>query len=814
MRNNVIVKIDKPVIKEAIMDTLNKAPLKELTLEEKASLTSGKGFWNLKGIKRLGIPSITVSDGPHGLRKSLDTDGEDILASEKATCFPTASALASTWDEALIEHVGRTIGKEAKSRHVSVLLGPGANIKRHPYCGRNFEYFSEDPLLSGKMAASFIKGVQSEGVAAALKHFVANNQETNRLVTDAIIDERTLREIYLKSFEIAVKEGDPASVMTAYNKVNGTYMSEHGALVNGILRDEWNFQGVMMTDWGGCNDRILGLKNGQDLQMPGTGGETDRAIMAAINNGTLDERLLDRASKRILSLIDTTSHVLDEQSAFDKHAHHAFARKVAAEGMVLLKNDNEMLPLDRSDSIALIGDFAKHPRYQGNGSSRINPTRVDNAFDAFEKIAGETLTYARGFDAKSDTVNASFTKSALNVARTAEKVVLMLGLPDHYESEGFDRTHLSLPKNQLTLLKDILTVNKNVIVTLSGGAPVTLPFNKEVPAILETYLSGQAGGAALVDILYGEETPGGKLAETFPEKAEDLPADNAFPGSPRQVLYKEGPYIGYRYFETADVRPLYPFGHGLSYSKFKISDVTYDKLELRKNDALTLSLTIENIGTRPAKETVQIYAGMHDSKISRPAKTLVAFKKVALDPKKSVTMTFIIDYMSLKYFDRELGMFTVEDGLYQFQVSTSSTTVHDSKSILVEGHEATIEDSPYKAPSPEFSPSDEDFSKRLGHPIPKTPPIKPYHYNSTIGELSETLIGKILRRSVRKKMLAMAGDNITNQRMMDAMVDSMPLRTLNMMSGGSLSKSTANGIVHLANGRFFKGLKTLITRKK
>ncbi|MGM0436456.1 MAG: beta-glucosidase, partial [Bacillota bacterium] len=734
------------------MDTFNSDPSKALTLEEKASLTSGKGFWHLKAIDRLNIPSIMVSDGPHGLRKSLESEGGDILASEPATCFPTASALASTWDEALIEKVGKTIGIETKSKHVSVLLGPGANIKRHPYCGRNFEYFSEDPLLSGKMAASFIKGVQSKGVATALKHFVANNQETNRLVTDAVIDERTLREIYLKSFEIALKEGDPASVMTAYNKVNGTYMSENGRLVNSILRDEWNFQGVMMTDWGGCNDRVKGIRNGQDLQMPGTGGDTDQKIVDAIKNGSLKAATLDKTSKRLLSLIDRTKHVLDEQTPFDKHSHHEFAKKVAAEGMVLLKNDHDILPLDRNESIALIGDFAKHPRYQGSGSSQINPTRVDTALDAFEKIAGENVTYVRGFDANSDEVNVSFKNSAENAARSAHKVVLMLGLPDHYESEGFDRTHLSLPKNQLDLIELILSVNKNVIVTLSNGAPVALPFNDEVPAILETYLSGQAGGAAMVDILYGEEIPGGKLAETFPEKAEDLPSDTHFPGTSRQVLYKEGPYIGYRYYETTGEKPLYPFGHGLSYASFKISDVTCDTLELQKDDSLTLSLSIENTGRLPGKETVQIYAGMHDSKLSRPAKTLIAFKKVTLDPQKSTTMTFTIPYPSLEYFDVELGRFTVEDGLYLFMVSTSSSVVHDSKSILVKGHEPPVEDSVYKAPGSDFNPSEEAFVKRLGHAIPKSPHTKPYHYNSTLGELSETLIGKILRRQVRKKM--------------------------------------------------------------
>ena len=482
--------------------------------------------------------------------------------------------------------------------------------------------------------------------------------------------------------------------------------------------------------------------------------------------------------------------------------------------MVLLKNDNQTLPLDRNETIALIGEFAKHPRYQGSGSSKINPTRVDNAFEAFENIAGENLTYARGYDASSDTVNSSFTKSALNAAQSADKVVLMLGLPDHYESEGFDRTHLSLPNNQLKLLNAILSVNKKVIVTLSNGAPVALPFNDEVPAILETYLSGQAGGSAVVDILYGEETPGGKLAESFPEKADDLPANENFPGNPRQVLYKEGPYIGYRYFETVGVRPLYPFGHGLSYSTFKISDVTCDKLELADNDSLSLSLTIENTGKRHAKETVQIYAGMHDSKISRPAKTLIAFKKIALDPKKSTSMTFTLNTNSLEYFDKSLGKFAVEDGLYLLMVSTSSTTVHDSLSVLVQGHEATVEDSPYKAPPKGFEPSDEAFAERLGYPIPDTPPIKPYHYNSTLGELSDTLIGKILRRSVRKRMRAMAGENLSNQRMMDAMVDAMPLRTLNMMSGGAMSKATANGLVQMANGHLLKGIKTLLTKKK
>lgn len=786
--------------------------LSKMTVEEKASLCSGSGFWNLKGLKRLDIPSIMVSDGPHGLRKSIQEEDGGMLDSEKATCFPTASALASTWDVDLIEKVGEAIGKEAKSKHVSVLLGPGANIKRHPYCGRNFEYFSEDPLLSGKMAAAFIRGVQSEGVGTALKHYVANNQETNRFVTDAIIDERTLREIYLRSFEIAVKEGKPWSVMTAYNKVNGTYMSEQGNLVNDVLRGEWGFNGLTITDWGGCNDRVTGLLNGQDLQMPGTNGDTDKEIVRAVREGDIAGEVLDETTERVLSLIRKGRHVLDAHATYDEHQHHAFARHASAEGMVLLKNEDSILPLSVDDEIALIGDFARHPRYQGSGSSQINPTMLDNTLDAFLEKAGQKVRYARGFDLETDDVNETFIESALETAQTTDKVVVMLGLPERAESEGFDREHLRLPINQLALIERLLTVTNKLVVTLSNGAPVELPFNDFVPAILETYLSGQAGGGAVVDVLYGDHVPSGKLAESFPKTASDMPADRYFPGQRRQIEYREGPYVGYRFFETAGVTPLYPFGHGLSYTDFKIETITCDPEALDEGDTLIIRTRITNIGNRTGKETLQLYMGMPESKVSRPAKELTAFRKVTLEAGESTDVTFTIPYSDLGYFDITLNRFAVETGIYDCMVGTSSRDIHVQKSFQVRGHEPVGEASVYKQPGSDFALSREDFEKRLGHPVPEPPAVKPYHFNSTLGELSHTLIGKILRRQVNKRMQALIGDNASNKRMVAAMVDSMPLRALHMMSGGALGKKKAKGLVHLANRRYLKGLRALLSK--
>ena len=547
--------------------------IEKMTLEQKASLCSGRDRWNLKGIEELDIPSIMVSDGPHGLRKQIgDAQQIGLRQSAPATCFPTASTLASTWDCELLKEVGAALAGECRQEKVAVILGPGANIKRSPLCGRNFEYFSEDPYLTGKLAAAHIQGVQSQGIGASLKHFVANNQERRRMVIDVLVDDRALRELYLAGFEEAVK-AQPETVMCAYNRLNGEYCSENSFLLTKVLKEEWGHKGLVVTDWGATNERVKGLQAGLELEMPGSRGLNDQKIVEAVRQGQLSEATLNAAVERLLNLMFKTSAVLQQDFHYDADAHHALARRVEAEGAVLLKN-NAMLPLKKTGSLAVIGRFAKEPRYQGNGSSLINPGRLDNAWDALVNYRGEAdLFYADGYDPRSDVTDRELIAEACKAAGRAEQVIIFAGLPDIAESEGFDREDLFMPENQNILIKEIAKVNPKIVVVLSNGAPVTMPWLDRVAAVLETYLGGQAWGTAVVDLLFGESNPCGKLAETFPESLHDLPSSTQFPGGNKSVAYTESLYLGYRYFDSAGRKPLFPFGHGLSYTSFEYSNL-------------------------------------------------------------------------------------------------------------------------------------------------------------------------------------------------------------------------------------------------
>ncbi|MDA3931446.1 MAG: glycoside hydrolase family 3 C-terminal domain-containing protein, partial [Tenericutes bacterium] len=545
-----------------------------LSLDDKIKLLSGKNFWYLHGIPESGLKSIMVTDGPHGLRKQKDSgDHLGIANSYPATCFPTASALASTWNKELIYKVGETLGDECLSEEVSVLLGPGINIKRHPLCGRNFEYFSEDPYLTGKLATAFINGVQSKGIGTSLKHFAVNNQETMRMAVDTIVDERSYRELYLKAFEMAVKDSQPWTVMSSYNKINGVYASENKGLLQDILKDEWKHEGLVVTDWGANSDRVKGLIAGQELEMPGNKNIHGKTIKKAIDKGIITEKLLNDRVELIVDLIIKSNETLQKKHIkYDKDKHHLFAKKVAHESIVLLKNDDDILPIDKKEKIALIGAFAKKPRYQGSGSSLINPTKLSNAYTAFLEVYGDELLYADGYDLSTDEVDDSLINEALNIINKADKVIIMAGLTDSYESEGFDRDHLDLPMNHNALIKAIAKNHKQVIVCLSNGSPVRMPWLNDVNATIEQYLTGQASGDALVDILLGKVNPSGKLAETFPNTLEEIPSSKYFPGKPRQVIYKEGLYVGYRAYNKLQIKPLFDFGYGLSYTSFEYSD--------------------------------------------------------------------------------------------------------------------------------------------------------------------------------------------------------------------------------------------------
>ncbi|MGG2467416.1 glycoside hydrolase family 3 C-terminal domain-containing protein [Paraclostridium bifermentans] len=651
--------------------------IKQMSLEEKASLCSGLNFWNTKPIERLNIPSIMMTDGPHGLRKQSEgADHLGINESVEATCFPTASALACSFDRDLVKELGIAIGEECQSENVSIVLGPGANIKRSPLCGRNFEYYSEDPYLSSEMAKNQIQGTQSQGIGTSLKHFAANNQEHRRMTIDTIVDERTLREIYLASFETAVKEAQPWTVMCAYNKLNGEYCSENYRLLTEILRNEWGFEGFVVSDWGAVNDRDKGLSSGLELQMPADGGMGDNLIVEAVKRNRLSEGVLDEAVERILNIIFKAVENKGENVIYSKEKHHELARKIAGECMVLLKNEEKILPLKKEENIAVIGELATKVRYQGGGSSHINPTKVDNAYEEIVNFAGpENVRYARGYDLSIDDTIYDLAEEAKKLAIEADKVILFIGLPERYESEGFDRTHLNIPKNQYNLVKTLKSVNENIVVILSNGSPIEMPFVSDVKAILEAYLTGQASGKAICDLLYGEVNPSGKLAETFPLKLSDNPSYLNFPGEVDKVEYKEGIFVGYRYYDKKAMDVLFPFGYGLSYTNFEYSNLKISKNEIDDTEKVTVSVNIKNIGDVFGKEIVQLYIRDKESSVTRPEKELKGFEKIGLEPGEEKKVTFILNKRSFAYYNVDLGDWHVESGEFEILIGKSSREI-------------------------------------------------------------------------------------------------------------------------------------------
>ena len=656
--------------------------IKQMTLEEKASLCSGLNFWNTKPIERLNIPSIMMTDGPHGLRKqSASSDHLGLNESLESTCFPTASALACSFDRDLIKELGVALGEECQAEDVSIILGPGANIKRSPLCGRNFEYYSEDPYLSSEMAKSQIQGTQSQGVGTSLKHFAANNQEHRRMTIDTIVDERTLREIYLASFETAIKEAQPWTVMCAYNKLNGEYCSENYKLLTEILRDEWGFEGIVVSDWGAVNDRDKGLYAGMDLQMPYDGGIGDSLIVEAVKNNTLSEEDLDKAVERILNILFKAVENKKENATYLKEEHHELARKIARECIVLLKNEEKILPLKKNEKIAVIGELATKVRYQGGGSSHINPTKLDNTYEEIVSFAGsENVKYSRGYDLSIDDTTQELVEEAKKVASQADKVVLFIGLPERYESEGFDRSHLNLPKNQNELIKELKSVNENIVVVLSNGSPVEMPFISDVKAILEAYLTGQASGSAICDILYGEVNPSGKLAETFPVKLSDNPSFLNFPGEVNKVEYKEGIFVGYRYYDKKEMDVLFPFGYGLSYTNFEYSDLKVSESVIDDNQNVTVSVKVKNTGDVFGKEIVQLYVRDVESSVIRPEKELKGFEKVGLEPGEEKEVTFELNKRSFAYYNTDINDWYVESGEFEILIGKSSRDI-----VLKEG---------------------------------------------------------------------------------------------------------------------------------
>jgi len=788
--------------------------LGQLTLEEKASLCSGRDFWHLEGIDRLDISSIMVTDGPHGLRKQSGSgDHVGLGESVPATCFPTAVTLASSWDRELLKDVGEALAAECLEEKVSVLLGPGVNIKRNPLCGRNFEYFSEDPYISGELAAAMINGVQNKGIGTSLKHFAANNQEFYRMTIDTIVDERTLREIYLSGFEKAVKKAQPWTVMNAYNQLNGEFCGESPRLLSRILKEEWGHEGLVVTDWGATNDRVEGLKAGEELEMPGNGGFNDRKIVEAVKKGELDEAVLNSRVCRILELILKSEAALASDHKYSRKEHHELAVKVAAQSMVLLKNDNQRLPLKKKGKIALIGDFAENPRYQGAGSSIINPTRIDSALEAFKSSAGEdyTVIYARGFSTKKDIIDETLIEEALALVKEADQTVIFAGLPPSFESEGFDRSHMSLPNNQLKLIETLLEADPKAVIVLSNGSPVELPFLDKCDAILESYLGGQGGGTAIKQILLGEINPSGKIAETFPLKLDDIPSKNYFPGTPRQVLYKEGLYVGYRYFDRAEMEVLFPFGHGLSYTEFTYSAITLSSREINGGDKVTIRCKVKNTGTMAGKEVVQLYVRDEESTVYRPDKELKGFEKIELAPGEEKEVSFELDKRSFAFYDVDSRDWQIEDGRFEILVGASSQDIRLWDTLTVKSDFSVLAgeaDRTYKSIYKRIHYIGKgDFEKLLGRSIPPEKAVKPYHKNSTMADISGTFIGKQLKKHVAKSFAEAFGEmEESTALMMDSMLAEMPLRSLVMMGGDKFTENMMKGLLHMVNGRFVRGL--------
>lgn len=646
----------------------------QMTLEEKASMCSGADFWHLKGVQRLGVPGVMVSDGPHGLRKQEERgDHLGINDSIKAVCFPAACATAASFDEGLLYKIGQALGEECRAEGVSVLLGPAINIKRSPLCGRNFEYFSEDPYLAGKLAAAEIRGVQEWDVGTSPKHFAANNQEYRRMTCSSDMSERTLRELYLTAFEIAVKEAKPWTMMCSYNRVNGVFASESKKLLNDILREEWGFDGYVMSDWGAVNNRVDGLAAGLELEMPASNGVNDARIVAAVQNGTLDEAVLDKAVTRLLNIIFRYADVHHENAKFDRDAHHALAAEYEKECAVLLQN-NGILPLSRNAKIAYIGAYAQKPRYQGGGSSHINASRVSNALEIAEE-KGMNVIYAEGFPFDKDEANSKDFTEALAIAKAADVAVVFAGLPDIMESEGYDRAHMRLPDCQNALISKILAVQKNTVVVLHNGSPVELPWADDAAAVLEMYLGGQGVGEATDALLYGDANPSGRLPESFPYKLSDNPSYLNFPGDGKNVAYAEGVYVGYRYYEAKEMPVRYAFGHGLSYTTFAYENVRVSAPNMDDASSVTVSVDITNTGETEGKEVVQLYVQDCTGAIARPLKELKGFAKVALAPGETKTVSLAVNARSLAWYNEDLGDWYAASGKYTLLLGHSSADI-------------------------------------------------------------------------------------------------------------------------------------------
>ena len=791
--------------------------ISQMTLEEKASMCDGLDYWHSQPIDRLGIKSVSLNDGPHGIRKKGDPEaakkGEtNLLQGVPAICFPTASATACSWDVDLIRTMGEALGDECRKEKVSVLLGPGTNIKRSPLCGRNFEYFSEDPLLAGEMAAAFINGVQSKGIGTSLKHFAANNQETRRMTVNTVVDERTLREIYLRPFEIAVKKAQPWTIMCAYNRLNGYYCAENKWLLTDVLRGDWGYENLIVTDWGAENERVPGLIAGQELEMPTSSGEGTRLIVEAVQNGTLDEAVLDHAVDLLLDMVDKSVATLGDYT-YDPKEHHALARKIASQCMVLLKNEDNILPLKKDAKIAVIGEMAKKPRYQGAGSSLINPIQLDCACDTLTEM-GVDYRFATGYvtdkKKKKKVKEDDLVAEAVNTAKDAEAVLMFIGLTDEYETEGSDRKHINIPPLHNRLVEEVLKVNKNVIVVLSGAAAVDMPWADDVKAILNGFLTGQASGSAACDVLFGDVNPSGKLSETYPYALEDNSSFRYFPGTSVSVEYREGVYVGYRYYDSCKKDVRFPFGFGLSYTTFEYSDLKLSADSIKDTDTLTVSFKIKNTGSVDGAEVAELYVNDVKSTVYRPEKELRGFKKVFLKAGEEKEVSIDLDKRAFAFYNVNAHDWQVETGEFRILVGASSRDIKLEKSVTVESTDS-YEVPDYSLLAPAYYSADvnnitnEQFEAVLGHEIPpcERDKSKPLTILNTIEDAADGKWGGRLNRML-KKMLG--EDNLAS-----AVALQLPIKNFVSMSFGIFSPRMAEGLLVILNeDKMGKGLRIII----
>ncbi|MDR0696588.1 MAG: glycoside hydrolase family 3 C-terminal domain-containing protein [Christensenellaceae bacterium] len=795
--------------------------LNELTVPEKALLCSGRKFWYTRGLAKRGIKPYMVSDGPHGLRKQdADSDHLGINDSIKATCFPAACVMASTWDVDLIKQVGNGIGEEAYEERLGVVLGPGVNIKRSPLCGRNFEYYSEDPYLSGKIGASFIQGVQEKGPGTSLKHYALNNQESDRLRINAVVDERALREIYLASFETPVKEGKPYTIMCSYNQINGEYASENKKILTDILRDEWGFDGYVMTDWGAIFDRVKALKAGLDLEMPGGSAESVYAIIDAVESKALTIEDLDKCVRRLLRANLIINSLEPNDFKYDREAHHYLAKKVACEGAVLLKNELNLLPFSLDEEITVIGNLFKTPLYQGGGSSQINANIVVTPYDAFISKHVK-FKYADGYDFKTEEVNYKLIDEAVNLANSNDKhILLFIGLT--LETEGLDRKHMSIPKNQIALIEALIGTHKDIAVVMFGGAPVEMPWINGISALLQMYLPGQAGGLAVHDLVFGIVNPSGKLAETFPIKLSDTPCFKYFPEGPATVEYRESIFVGYRYYDTADIPVRFPFGFGLSYTEFVYSDIVISSDIATVDDEVTVTACIKNIGSREGKEVVQLYVGLKNSKVFRAKKELKGFCKVDLQPGESTVVEFHLNKRAFSYYNTKIKDWVVEDGKYDILIGSSCASIKLSTSIQISAPETEL---PYLAGAVgeyycfKGSASNEAFEVLLDSPIPSSDYLtEPIRWESTISDARVRFFGRLMYRVINLgvKLLLKGNDDstVSFKSFIRDMLYSNPLRAFGTTSGGQFTLNMVAGLIDVINGKFFRGLGKIIKARR